>query len=123
MTIERHDAHTKPLFTRLNIMTLHENVFYSNIKLTYDILKLNAPIELQNILKLNYYDYSINTRGNSRRLLRRPEIMTTKYGLYSIRYRLVLNWNALQTFISKELTTLSSLKVRSLATEFLSQQL
>ena len=62
MTFERHDAHTKPLFTPLNIMTIHENIFYSNIKLTYDVLKLKVPTELQNILKLNCYDYSINTR-------------------------------------------------------------
>ena len=53
---------------------------------TYNYLKLNIQSLPDKYL----------TRSKKIKLLKRPYARTTKYGINSMRYQIVLNWNSLQ---------------------------
>ena len=120
MTFATHNCRSIPLFRRLNLHTLNETLYIANIKLAYSTLKEDVPTAIQDALKLTYLTTSIITRGNTRGLLRRPEARTTTYGLFSIKYRLVLGWNSLQEYCELNLADLSISKVIAITMEFLS---
>lgn len=119
MTFSRHDAHTKPLFTRLNILTIKDSIDVNNIILTYHTLTGTAPTSIQDTLNLQYL--STHTRGSTKGFLVRPEARTTTFGLYSIKYRLPLIWNKVQSSIETKLVNLNISKVKSITKALLSQ--
>ena len=120
MTFSTHDAHTKPLFSQLNIKNFNDTLQTTNILLTHHILNDNIPTAIKDALKLTYSSAPIVTRANSHRLLKRPEARTTSHGLYSIAYRLVINWNKLQSSSNEIISNLSISKIKNLTKNFLS---
>lgn len=120
MTFSRHNAHSRPLFQRLNLLTLDETIHLTNITLAYQTLKNETPSAIQDALNLQHVFSPLTTRGSTRGLLKRPGVRTTTYGLFSIRYRLVVDWNTIQLSYDKKLTVFSISRVKSLTTEKLS---
>ena len=72
-----------------------------NALTVYDNLNRTSPIAVQQILNLEYLLDRYPTRGVYNKLLKRPFARTTNYGINSIRYRIVLNWNDLQKYFKK----------------------
>ena len=123
MTFSRPDAQSQPLFKELSILPVTDLIFLSNIQLVYNTLKRETPSAIQNALDFDYLPDSYFTRGKNEGLLKRPKATTTAFGLYSIKYRSVIHWNALQTFYrSFKLISLSTPGIKKVALEFLSLQ-
>jgi len=122
ITFSRHTAHSAPLFKQLDITSLSNLILLNNIKLAYQALNNITPIAVKNILNLCYISTPYPTRGASLKLLSRPLVKTTKFGIKSIKYQTVLNWNNLQNeFKNIDLTSTELSKVNKLAKDFVNK--
>ena len=79
-----------------NIPTVSDYLFELNKLLTRDILNLTFPIALQQVSDIKFLPDGYLTMGEEVKLLKGPYARTTKYGIDSKRYQIVLNWNSLQ---------------------------
>ena len=121
MTFSPPHTPSLPNFRQLNILKVNELVYLSNIKLALKSLKNDAPNAVSSALRLNYVSNEIVTRGNTNKMLKRYEIRTSKYGLFSIRNQSIMHWNKLQHYFSTtNLSLLSYSKVNKKVLEFLS---
>ena len=115
MTFSEYNAHSKPLFKSLGIPTISDLTFTLNTVLTYQTLNQLSPLELQNTFNFNYLPSSHVTRGLTSKLLSKPSVRTSSYGINSIRYQSLLHWNLLQShFNSIDLTSIRMSKLKSL---------
>ena len=92
-------AHSAPLFKQLKLKTLNELVFIANVKLTYQALKNLLPRALSNVLRLQYVVNNFYTRAQTDNLLKRFEVRTSTFGIHSVSYQCITNWNKLQSHI------------------------
>ena len=122
MTFNAPYTTSAPLFKQLKILPINDTLYLTNITLIYRALKSEIPLVTSNALDLKYVPGQIVTRGNSVKLLRRHRVRTTNYGLLSIKYKSILDWNSLQKFSKVNLTDLSNSKIKSITLEFLSLQ-
>ena len=113
-------AHSKPLFESLGILNISELLFMQNISLIYQSLNGLSPINIQNALNLSFLNHAYLTRGSTKRIVSRPLIYTKHYGLKSITYQAILNWNNLQKhYRNYDLSTISASKLKFLAKSYL----
>ena len=123
MTFAEYNAPSSPLFKRINIMPISDCIFLLNALTAYDNLNRLSPIAVQQILNLEYLSNQYRTRGVQNNLLKRPFARTTKYGINSIKYQTVLNWNDLQiSFEKTDLTSVRRTKFKAMIKEFLKQK-
>ena len=79
------------------------------------VLTNSAPQALINIYSLNQYSDSHNTRGYALGLLVRPVKRTKTYGLNSIVYQSVVQWNKFQLrFPNSDISIMSIPKISKL---------
>ena len=120
MTFSNHIVHLAPLFRQQQLNTISELVFIANIKLVHQALNNLLPAALSNVLRLQYVTNNILTRAQTDRLLERFEVRTSTFGIFSISYQCIINWNELQNFNSPAfLTNLSYSQLRKKTLEFL----
>ena len=106
---------SKPLFVLAKIPTVSEYVFKLNILLAHDILNLASPFAVQQILNIQFLPDRYLTRGKEIKLLKRPYVRATKYGINSMRYQIVLNWNLLQKLFNNiDLLSLRRTRINTL---------
>ena len=94
---------TKPLFSKLKILSFDEIVNLQNCLLVLNVLKKEVPEALQELLKNTANQHYYNTRGAYRNKLNLPQVRTTHYGLQSIKYKSAKAWNEMKTKISDKL--------------------
>ena len=115
ITFSVFNAPSKPLFMLAKIPTVSDYVFKLNILLAHDILNLASPVAVQQVLNLQFLPERYLTRGKEIKLLKRPYVRTTKYGINSMRYQIVLNWNSLQKlFNTIDLASLRRIRINKL---------
>ena len=115
ITFSVFNAPSKPLFVLAKIPTVSEYVFKLNILLAHDILNLASPFAVQQILNIQFLPDRYLTRGKEIKLLKRPYVRTTKYGINSMRYQIVLNWNLLQKLFNNiDLLSLRRTRINTL---------
>ena len=115
ITFSVFNAPSKPLFMLAKIPTVSDYVFKLNILLAHDILNLASPVAVQQVLNLQFLPERYLTRGKEIKLLKRPYVRTTKYGINSMRYQIVLNWNSLQKLFSTiDLASLRRIRINKL---------
>ena len=120
MTFSPFRSHTEPLFLNLKILRLHELYFYFNSLLTYKTLTKSSPQDLQDNFNLRHPSHCYPTRNLASEFLSRPLVKTYNYGINSIRYQSVLNWNSLKSFYpNTDLTNVSYAKLKHLAKNYL----
>ena len=120
LTFSAYNAHSKPLFEKLNILSVPDIVFFRNISLIYSTLKGITPHEIQSILNLSYTPQLHLTRNASLKLLFKHKVNTSKFGIWSIRFQSITNWNILQShFNNIDLLSISLYKLKSLIYTFL----
>ena len=92
-------------------------------KLFSQTLRNESPVAVSNVLNFNYVSSEIVTRGNTNKMLSRFEVRTSTYGIFSIRYQSIIQWNNLQNYYSHSLLSHFSLdKLKKKALKFLSLQ-
>ena len=118
-TFSNWNTHSKPLFNQLNILCATDLVFTMNITLVHAVLCRSTSDAVQNTLNLEYLSDSYFTRGVSVKLLSRPYARTTNFGIYSIAYQCILNWNILQQqFRDADLTSLRLTVIKKLSKNY-----
>ena len=114
LTFSNYSAHSKPLFKQANILPFSDLIFIQNIILTHQTLNGISPLDIQNSFNLTCLSDSHATRGQNAKLLIRPSVRTSIYGLKSIRYQSILNWNQLQLhFNNTDLSSISLARLKS----------
>ena len=120
ITFSDSREHSRPLFETLDILTIPELLFVSNISIVHRTLNHLTPRSVQNSLSLSYHSHSYPTRCTKSKLLQRPNVKTEHYGINSIHYKSILNWNALQSnFTDINLVTVGHSRLKRLAISFL----
>ena len=99
ITFSNTIAHFAPLFNQLKLNTLNKLVFIENVKLTYQSLNSLLPHTLSNVLRLQYVVNNFYTRAQTNNLLKRFEVRTSTFGIHSVSYQCITNWNKLQSHI------------------------
>ena len=107
----------KPLLHRFNLLSVFDFIKLQNLTLIFQILHEIPPKNICNTFSLEHISSGYPTRGSQLRLLTRPRIRTTVFGINSIRYQCILNWNTFQIkFPKHDLTSISLLnELKSLA--------
>ena len=102
-------------------MKLHNLVLFENLILVYQIFNKTCPVDLISNFSLEYLSETHNTRGRSLKFLAKPTVRTTKFGLNSIIYQSVLDWNKFVSLNhSIDPVSLSKRKFRKLALSYVS---
>ena len=115
LTFSNFHASSSPIFLDLRILKLPDLVKLLNIISISSVLTNSAPQALINIYSLNQYSDSHNTRGYALGLLVRPVKRTKSYGLNSIVYQSVVQWNELQLrFPNSDISIMSTPKISKL---------
>ena len=96
MTFSDFRSSSQLLFLKLKILKIPDIVKLQNLLLTFDILTSKSPTDIAKTLDLKSYNDIHTTRGRSLGLLTRPTCRTTTYGLNSVSYQSVVDWNELQ---------------------------
>ena len=96
ITFSKFNASSSPLFLNLRVLKLPHFVKLLNVCLICSVLSKTAPTVLINVYNLKMYTDSHNTRGNSLGLIARPICRTFQYGINSIVYQSLVQWNELQ---------------------------
>ena len=120
LTFSNFNASSSPIFLDLKILKLPDLVKRLNIISIYNVLAKSLPPALNNIYNLKKYPDFHNTRGNALGLLTRPLSRTMKYGVCSIIYQSVVQWNEFQLlYPGSDLSTLSISELSSTKASFL----
>jgi len=102
-------------FSNFGVLSISDNVKLQNILLVFQILHNFAPTNICNLFSLSHLNSGYPTRGSLLHLLNKPLVRTTSFGINSIRYQCILNWNFLQSVISQhDLVSLSYYKLKSM---------
>lgn len=116
ITFSKLNASSSPLFLNLRVLKLPDLVKLLNICLISCILNKTAPTALIDIYNLTMYPDSHNTRGNSLGLLTRPACRTFQYGINSIVYQSLVQWNELRLLYPE--LDLSNISTSELTTQY-----
>ena len=96
---------TKPLFSKLRILSFDEIINLQNCLLVLNVLNNEVPESLQEFFKNATNQHCYNTRGAYRNKVNLPQAITTHYGLQSIKYKSAKAWNEIKTKIRDKLNT------------------
>jgi hypothetical protein len=119
LTFSDWNTNNKPLFNQLNILCVTDLVFTMNITLVHAVLSRSTSNAIKKSLNLEYLPDSYFTRGVSVKLLSRPYARTTNFGIYSIKYQCILDWNTLeQQFRNIDLTSLRLTMIKNLSINY-----
>ena len=119
ITFSNFNAETLPLFSNLGIPNLQHWVFKCNITLVHETLNNLSPRALQNTLNFKTLSHQHNTRNLNLKLLERRKARTLNFGLKSIQYQSLLNWNQLLLNSKKDLKNLSPHMLKKQINDFL----
>ena len=103
-------THSSPLFKENYILKLNDCVTLENSLFVYDFLKDKLPKCFKNYFKTlkESYNSSMNTRNSKSGCLYLPSVISTKYGLNSIKIKSINSWNYFSiTFKEGDLLQLS----------------
>jgi len=119
LTFSNFDAESAPLFINLGIPTLPHTVTKFNIQLVHQTLTNLSPEAVTNILNFKTLSHNYRTRNSDLKLLERPKAKTLTYGLKSIKYQSLLNWNQLLLHTKIDLQPLSAYMIKKKISEIL----
>ena len=100
------------LFLSFKILKLSDLVKLLNIEQNYSVLSHKAPLVLNSIYNLKRYPGYHYTRVFSLGLLSKPHCNTSRFGLDSVVYKSIDQWNELQLiYPDSDLPTLSKIEL------------
>ena len=122
LTFSRYDSSAAPLYAQTGIPAIPNYIFYLNVKTIHETLNNIVPSALQNLFHFQQLSHQHFTRNSELKLLERPKAKTLKYGLKSIRYQAILNWNQLLLHSKQDLTVFSKNNLKTLVRDFFVSQ-
>ena len=116
ISFSQFQSPSSPLFKQVNILKLNDLIELLNICLVHQCLNQIAPIQLCNLLNFSTLPHLIKTRGVALKILTKPCVKTTLYGLRSLTIKCISAWNKLlQTHPDINLTNITFNKLKSIA--------
>ena len=98
----------RPCMPKLELPSfLPDFIFSLNVKLVHQTLNKVTLVAVGNKLNYNFPAHSYFTRTSNIPLIKKPKAKTLNYGLNSIGFQSVHNWNELLLYFRQDLTTLS----------------
>ena len=85
ITFSDYRASTNPLFKKLGILKISDNITLQNCLFVHDALNNKLPNNFKNIFKPSHANHIVSTRNASSGSLFQPYVRTTKYGKKSIK--------------------------------------
>lgn len=123
ITFSDYNSPSNGLFIDLNLLKIRDLIKLRNVLLVQQILNKDCPSTVSSIFSLNYYQHGHVTRSSTNGLLSRPLFRTQMYGINSVTYQSILQWNELQEVFPEttltELTNLNRLYHNSLISQYL----
>ena len=102
------DAHTLPVFGKLNIIKFPDLISFSNCLFIYKHFLSKSPSVFSNVFVLRSNTHEQNTRSASHGYLTKPSCSTSKYGINAFAASAIKPWNFFQKrFSSNNLYQLS----------------
>lgn len=83
----------QPLYKELNILPLSKQVYYNNVLFVYDSLSKINPIIFHTSFQRTNTLHDHHTRGAHTDQLIKPVVNTQAFGINSIYFKLIQNWN------------------------------
>ena len=90
------DAHTLPIFAKLNIIKFPDLIYFCNWLFIYKHLLRKSLSVFSNVLVLTSNTHEQNTRSASHGLLTKPSCSTSKYGTNAFAASAIKLWNVFQ---------------------------
>ena len=107
-----------PLFKKSKILTFSDVIKLKDFLFAYDHYHNKLPQALQGIFTLLNDTHNHNTRNATNNNLALPNVNTTLYGIYSIKYQSILCWNKINNLYNdKKLPSLSKNECKNLITK------
>ena len=107
-----YNAHTNPLFLENKIIKFPDIIKSNQLLFANQFLNNNLPEELKNMIRFSncIHDHSIRISQNCGFFI--PQVTSTNYGIYSIRYMVPFVWNEFSRVypMSAKLQNFKSLK-------------
>ena len=119
LTFSDFNAETFQLFMETGIPTLPQSVFKCNIKLVHQTINKLSPQALQDSLSFKSLSHQHQTRNRNLKLLERSKAKTLTYGLKSVKYQSLLNWNQLLLHFKEDLSSISPYLLNKKINKFL----
>ena len=119
LTFSDFNAETLQLFIDTGIPTLPQLVFKCNIKLVHQTINKLSPQALQDSLAFKSLSHQHQTRNRNLKLLERAKAKTLTYGLKSVKYQSLLNWNQLLLHFKEDLSSISPYMLNKKINKFL----
>ena len=119
ISFSNFNVETNQLFVNLEIPKVTDWIFKCNITLVHETLNEFSPLSLKNTLNFKTISHQYHTRNRNLKLLERRKARTLNFGLKSIQYQSLLNWNQLILHSKKDLTQLSPYMIRKEINNFL----
>ena len=88
-----HDCDTSSIYKNNKVLKFSDQIQLTNILFIYDYLNKNLPDAFVNAFSLAHNRHNHQTRNTTKLILNLPQVNTTKYGLNSITYKSIKNWN------------------------------
>ena len=93
MTFSDFNSHTNNLFLDLKLLKVSDVIKFQQLRLVYDFYNNVLPIDLQNLFLFNSDIHNYQLISIYKNLLHIPRIMTTTYGIKSLKYHCAELWN------------------------------
>ena len=90
------DAHTLPIFAKLNIIKFPDLISFCNCLFIYKHFLSKSPSVFSNVFILRSNTHEQNTRSASHGLLTKPSYRTSKYGINAFAASAIKSWNSFQ---------------------------
>ena len=93
INFKQHQSPVDFLFYSANILKIYNQITLLNCLFVFDFMRNNLPQNFNDCFKLTNHQYLTRAMRNNHLTI--PQIRTTAYGLNSITYKSVKNWNEL----------------------------
>ena len=87
------DAHTLPIFAKLNIIKCPDLISFCNFFFVYKHFLSKSSLVFSNVFTQTSSTHEQNTRSASQGLLKKPSCSTTKYGTNAFAASATKSWN------------------------------
>ena len=93
MTFSDFNSHTNNLFIDLKLLKVRDVIKFQQLRLVYDFYNNVLPIDLQDLFVFTSDIHTYQLTSFHKNLLHIPRIMTTTYGIKSLKYHCAEIWN------------------------------
>ena len=91
----KYNDHRDPLYFKLKILKIRENVHLLNFLFVHDCINKNIPEAFQNSFVSVNDLHNYNTRNATNHIMALPRVYTTFFGIMSITYQSTSIWNTI----------------------------